>query len=413
MSEPHLTKEQQEKINKLEAELAAKRVYEETSRERRIAASKRTGIPYDIVDTDVVRLGAMIGIFRSLDKRESNEKDPEDVSILDIFLGIGMNNEEVYSYDNIPPYFMLSSVRIREEDRTEKHSAFVKNKCSSYCEFALEFLTQEYNKVESVISLSIPQLTPDIFVNAVKENMNVILEIIEEDGVDENNQHQLSVLRNSILSMIPICEYKNILIDQIKRIPCRSINNLSYIDASLTLFAGFENIQQHNVIGILRSLIVRSHTKDPKLVPFNMAAIGKECCTPAVMFIHLRELLTHTILGPYSNNPIGFMSNNFYILKCISGNVRMWIRDDGLTTFSQSLRKILLVYVTKTLNIVRTASKKPSIIEQQLVDSLNALRKPAGFRKLICSIVSTYSRIIPTEADVFDFVCENEVESQY
>lgn len=409
--EPLLTKEQQEKLTKLEAELEAKRKYEEASRERRIAASKRTGVPYDIVDTDVVRLGSMLGLIRALDKRESQEKDPDDVSVLDLLLGLG-EKTATHSYSNIPPYFMLSPCRIREDDRADQHREFVKKQCSNYWDFVSEFLTREHKQVEQVVSLSLPQLTPELFVNAVKENMEVILEIVEEDPSDTNSQEQLKILRNSLLCIIPICEYKNLLIEHVRRLPHKSINSLSYVDAALTLFPGFETLQQQNIIGILRSLVVRAHTKDPQLAPLNMSLIGKECCTPALMFVHLKEVLRYTIIGPYANNPIGTMSKNFYILKCISGNVRMWVKDDGLVTFSQSLRKMMLTYVTKTLNTVRSASKSVSFVETQLADTLNALKKPPVFRKLICSIVMT-SPIIPTEADVFDFVPENEVATRY
>lgn len=412
LSESILTKEQQEKLAKLEAELESKRKYEESSRERRLAASKRTGIPYDIVDTDVVRIGSMFGLIRALDKRESNEKDSDDVSILDLLLGIGEKTPS-YSYSNIPPYFVVSSYRIKEEDRAEQHREFVKNKCSSYWDFVSEFLTTEHAQVEKVISLSLQQLTPDSFVNTVKENMDVILEIVQDDPAgyltDTTLQDQLKILRNSLLSVIPICEYKNLLIEQVKRLPQKNLDSLSYVDAALILFPGFESLQQQNIIGILRSLVVRSHTKDPKLAPLNMSLVVKECCTPALMFVHLREVLRHTIIGPYANNPIGIMSKNFYILKCISENVRMWVRDDGLIIFSHNLRNLMLAYVTKTLNTVRSASKSVSTVETQLIDTLNALKKPNGFRKLICSIVSSHSPIIPTEADVFDFIPENEV----
>ena len=403
MAEPLLTKDQQEKLKKLETELAAKRKYEENSRERRIAASQKTGIPYDIVDIDVVRLGTMLGLIRNLE----TEKDPEDISLLDLFLGIG-DKTSAYSYENIPPYFMLSSQRISEETRVSNHEEFVRTKCSDYWNFVSEFLTQEQEKVEKSVSLSLQKLSPETFVSAVKENMDVILEMIEEDCDDVQPHEQLKILRNSLVSVIPLCDYKKILLEQIHRVP-RNINNLSYIDASLILFPGFETLPPQNTIGIVRSLIVRSHTKDPQLAPLNMSTIGKECCTPVVMFVHLSEVLKYTIIGPYANNSIGFMSNEFYILKCISGNVRMWIRDEHLARFSLNLRKLLHAYVTKTLTTVRSSSKSVTDIELRLVDALNLLKKPAAFRKLICSIIATYSPILPTEADVFDFIhgCEN------
>lgn len=402
MENPRLTKEQQERLAKLEVELEAKRIYEETSKTRRMAASKRTGIPYDIVDTDVVRLGTMLGLIRNL----GDEKEPDDISILDLLLGTSSSGP-VYSYNGIPSYFSMAPCRIEESMRVEKHQEFVKKKCNIYWSAVSAFLSEENGRVEKVVSLSIPNMTPEVFVSAVKENMDVVLEMItESDDEQPDLYEQLKVLRNSLASFIPICEYRNILVEHMRKIHRKNIQDLSYIDASLILYPGFDQLESDNELAVFRSLCVRSHTKDPKLAPLDMATIVKECCTPALMFVNLEHVLRNSIVGPYANNAVGHMTStkNFYVLKCISGNVRLWIHDECLRDFSQKLKGGLLAYVNKTLDTIRRASDKRPPIEVRLMDTLAILKKPAVFRRLICSIVSETSVIFPTEADAFDFI---------
>lgn len=405
-----LTTEQQEKLTKLEEELAAKFKYEESSKERRIATSKRTGIPYDIVDIDVVKFGTMLGLIRSLDKRESS-KDEDDISLIDIFMNMGSQKVEKHDYSKIPSYFTFSPRKIQESIKSEQHIEHVKTICNNYWIFISDFLIKEYENVEKSVSLSIQQLTPESFTETVKETMNVILEmLIENQTYDTHNQ--LKVLRNSLLSFIPICEYKILVTDHINQMIKKKINpsdilkhNLSYIDATLSLFPGFETVEENNIISIMRSLVVRAHTKDPKLSPLDISAITKECCTPLLLYVHLADVLKYSMIGPYSNNPIGFLkiSKNYYILKCITSGIRMWIRDDNLRAFSKVLRKSMLMYTLKTLKTLENfKSTTNSNLIKHLSNTIDALNNPVAFRKLVCSIISSESVIIPSELDVFD-----------
>ena len=186
-----------------------------------------------------------------------------------------------------------------------------------------------------------------------------------------------------------------------------SSRTLSYIDASLSLFPGFDTVGPDNVIAIMRSLVVRAHTKDPKLSPLNMTAIKRECCTPALMFLHLSEVIRCSVVGPYANNPLGYLSyfNAFYVLKDISGGVRMWVHDARLAMVSSELRKGMLTYVNKLIRTIENQTSNREIyILKHLYNTRSALERRVPFRKLMCSIISEKSPIIPTEADMFDYI---------
>lgn len=421
MNLPILTPDQLDKLNKLETELALKKKRDEETKERRLADSKRTGIPYDIIDIDVVKLGSMLGLFKNKQSRESNQID-ENFSMIDLLLGGGLGacNKPTYDYSKIPPYFTCANDKIQEDCKLSYQSDYVNMQCSKYSKFISGFLKHIYDKVERVISLSIQHLSIGSFIEGVKETSDVVLDMILEtdDSVELIELYnQLKILRNSLISVIPICEYKELLTKQVLTLvqkKCENISNyLSYIDATLSLYPICDTIEPHDIISIRRSLIVRTYNKDPKLVPLNITVIAKECCTPSVMYVHLAEILNQSVIGPYFNNPIGFLKSaaSYYVLKHISEDgIRLWIHDDELYVFSNMLRTIMISYVTKTFKIIRKYVKgKNHPIILQLEDTLSALNKPDLFRKMICSIVATGSPIIPSDADVFDYIPKAQV----
>lgn len=403
--QPCLSKEQLEKLEKLEAELERKRKYEETSKNRRLAASKRTGIPYSIVDIDVIKVGMLLGLIKNLDDNKKNNND--DVSLLDLFLGIGQSSaSSTYDYSKVPPYFVCAPNKCIETDRVEYHKERVKEECDRYCNFITDVLGSEHRKIEDVVSMPLQQMTMESFVENVKDTMSVVLEMLLEDDEDDSWK-QLLVLRNSLACVVPICEYKNIVSDHISQLmKIYRLENIlekgvSCLDGMLTLLPGKWEISQETSLAILTSLVVRSHTRDPELKPFDMSAIIKECCTPAIVFVDLNDVIVHGIIGPYWNNPIGFMYPNFYMMKCIIEGVRLWVMDSYLTMFSEELRISMLKYAERMRSTMKSSTV--AFCSTEIIDSnISQLRNPSGFRSMVCKTVSSESQIVPSEADVFD-----------
>lgn len=371
-----------------------------------MASSKRTGIPYDLVDSDIVRLGTLLGLIRSLDALEGKTQE-EKFSLLDLFIN---DSEPMRDYTKIPPYFSLAPTRIDENQRVSMHRKFVSSECSSYCGFVDEMLKQELTTINKHLCITLKEMTLESFVDAVRENANIVLEtLLDED--DEELWNQLHILRNSLIGAMDICSYKDFALDQVKTLirykkpTDKILLNLSYLDANLSLFPGFEDIKcdtEEVRQCIHRSLVVRNHMKDPELKPFEMKAIIRECCIPALMFIDIKDVLINGIIGPYRNNPLCFANNGYYALKSVTEGVRLWLLDEGLTFFSERIRSELISYTDNLIKVYWAESHKKSIITDRLVKTITLLHRPNNFREIICSIVSTFSQWVPSELDAFD-----------
>jgi hypothetical protein len=392
-------------------EIAAKRDYEEKNRERKLNSSKRTGIPYDLVDSDVVRIGTLLGLIKSLDVLEGKIPKEETFSLLNLFLGGGRDNNTIdKDYSKIPSYFSLAPNRITEENRIENHRTFVNLQCAKFCSFVSDMLRQEMNDLECHLYVNLPDFTVETFIDVIKINISVVLESLETED-DEELWDQLFVLRNSLIGSMNICEYKNLVVDQIsylvkcKKSKQRILKNLSFIDANLSLYSGFQTVRgvPSEIHKIQRELIVRSHMKNPELKPFDLKIIIKECCVPSVMFVNLNEIISQGIIGPYRYNSICYTNNGYYVLKSIINDIRLWILDEDLTIFSEKLRNKMLNYTTNIFQMYWYESKRTKCkITECLINNIKLLCQPHDFRNLIKSVIKTQSLWHATELDVFD-----------
>jgi hypothetical protein len=413
-----LTKEQQEKIYKLEKEIEQKRINEEQNKQRKLETSKRTGIPYNLVDNDVVKIGTLLGLIKSVNGEKTE-------TLLDILLG-GFDNKDEVVVD-IPAYFSLSPNRVSEEYKQKYQYDFVEKQCDKFNSFIYGILNTSLKLVDSVICLGKTPTTLETFVSQVTEAMNSVLDCLEDEDDDEI-WDQLKILRNCLLGPIGICEYKKLLVNQIYKLGHKKesliYNNLSYVDSQLILFGDFKSKKiDDSIKNIEYELSIRTFMKDPALRAFDMNTISKECCVPSYMFLQSpHDIIKNGIVGPFRNNCIGFVQLNptlkstFYILKQIQGNVRMWVLDEHLTTFSEKLRNTCLDYCIKLFRIVykeyfgnndfKRENFYPTL--KNLLNSINFMLKPKSFRKFICSIIHANSPIIATELDTFNEIPEKE-----
>jgi len=232
MDLPVLTKDQTDRLAKLDEEIANKRAYEEQNKNRKLASSKRTGIPYDLVDSDVVRIGTLLGLVKSLDALEGRVNH-ERFSLLDLFLG--EKEKKSRDYTKIPAYFSLAPSPISEQQRSENHRAFVSMECSKYCCFVEGMLRQELKDIDAHLCVTLSEVTVESFVEVIKENITVVLESLEREDDDEL-WGQLYVLRNSLIGSMNICAYKTLVNEHIaallkmEKSKSQVLENLSFVD---------------------------------------------------------------------------------------------------------------------------------------------------------------------------------------
>jgi hypothetical protein len=411
-----LTQEQEVKLHKLEQEMLNKKTYDENNRDRILEVSNKTGIPYSLVDTDVVKIGSLLGLIQNISKRDGSNgcSNKKEENLMDVLFGCDANNDDgkpKLNYSKIPPYFTFAPLKVSEIEKLEYHKEKVKHACSMYYTFLGQILQLECGILDRYVSFSVQQPSIDSFVETVKENMEVIFEMLIEEE-DDDLWEQLKVLRNSLSCVIPLCEYKKIVSIQVstllKRYSIDTVfNSISYIDAKLTLFPNCEQHKDKNgnndknngtLFKLINPIVIRSHTRDPELKAFDMECVKKECLTPIYMFLPIENVFHHFIIGPYNNDAIGYLKPNFYILKCINEGIRMWILDDTLTMFSEVIRRYTLTYCQKLFKTLKTVSLDVSM----LAKNIRFLSNSQNFRTYVCNIVSANSMIIPTESDVFD-----------
>lgn len=396
----HLTPEQETKLKKLELEMEAKKKYEETSLDRRLAISKRTGVPVNLVDTDVVKIGSLLGLIKNIANREGSTDTEPDVSLLDLLLNGFGDSATSYDYSKIPPYYSFAPLKHSEADRLCYHQNFVKEACSEYCRFVDELLENECKLIEPYLSLSLQDKTIEQFIETVTENMDALMEMLLEEDSQEC-WTRLTLLRGALLGPLSICNYKTLVSNQVVQLLTRYdqsvvFQTLSPTETLLTLFPGFNPNAAFDTERVQNSLTIRAYTRNPELVCFDFASIKKECCTPSLLLVSIGYILTRGIVGPYQNNPIGFANRRYYILKGITGGVRIWVHDKNLELFSKELRDAMVGYAKKLETLVTGSST--------LQENLDKLNQSVQFQRCLCSIVSQKSVIIPTEADVFDSV---------
>jgi hypothetical protein len=405
---PILTSAQLERLEKLDAEIAGKKAYEEKHRARKLASSKKTGIPYDLVDSDVVKIGTLLGLIKSSDSQSH-------FSLLDAFMG---GDVQKYDYSKIPPYFSIVENCSSEQEKMDQQRQYVANECASFYQYITQELTRQLVLIERVVSIALINITIEDYITTINDNLIAVLDALRDEDDDEL-WHQLRVLRNALFLVTPICDYKKLVAHHIttltsyRKSQSQIARNLSYIDANLSLYPGFPKIaiQPIDIDRIDASLNVRNHTKNPELKPFDMSEILLECCTPILLFVDAKIVIESGIIGPYRNNAICFINSSFYVMKCITGGIRMWILDENLTTFSEQLRSHCLSYCIKLFRAYYLAHHGSNAFQDDRIDgrvfetllkSISWLKSPTLVRAYICDIVRTKSPHTPTEIDVFN-----------
>lgn len=418
-----LTPAQLEKLRMLDEEMEKKQEFDKLNKERRMKSSQKTGIPENLVDSDVVKVATLLGLVKSLDVLEGRRVEENKFSLLNFFL----NDEESVSFDysKIPAYFVLSPNRISEQEKSRAHQKFVEQECNSFCSFVNSLIEKETNEISRVLYFPKRIVSISSFVTTVETMISDVLEMLSDDSQDDETWEQLGILRNSLLCFIHICEFKTMIVKHISILKTlesgsRLLKNLSFFEANLSLYPGFKEIKSTSPEKIQQELIVRNHMKNPELVAFDMDSISKECCVPSLMFVDLLQVLKYGVIGPYRNNPIcfaRFTNQSFYVLKHIQNGIRVWILDEALTTFSEKLRELLLEYCIKLYNTFckeyfdempkNESEIKSSEIAMRIFQTIKLLCCPERFRDELRRIVAVGSELTPTELDVF-----NEIPSR-
>jgi hypothetical protein len=419
-----LTSEQKEKLRKLDIEMKQKSVREIENKQWKIETSKKTGIPTDIVDLDVIKIGMVLGIINNLDVFEGREK-AEKNSLLDIFLGNDEEDEKEdlsAEYEKIPSHYAFAPIRTTEQNKYNYHAQYVRTACDTYNELIKNLITQRIDVLCQYIYLSFENYSVESYVNVIKENINIVLQCLETED-DVELWEQLSVLRMSLLPVIHVCDYKLMINDHIKILTAfkksnkKILSHLTPIESVFTLASNFKRNVKYSDEDkklLYTELLIRKYTKDPSLRVFNFEEIVSHCCVVSTLFIPIKNIIQSQIIGPYMNNSIGWLTNvkSFYVLNKISGKIRLWVMDYNLITFSQELSIKCAEYCCKLFNTFYKSYFETNnyisgfwLKSEIFVNLLNSIQWLSSFNlvnQYVKEIIQSQAQIIPTELDAFN-----------
>lgn len=428
-----LTVEQKEKLRKLDEEMKHRKENAEKNRLRREASSQTTGIPMNIVDMDVIKIGTMLGLIKKKSILEGREPDT-DSSLLTILFGC---KDEDIDISKIPQGFKNAPNIFTEVDKINHHQQYVQKQCEHLSDITMSMITQEMSNITSCFSFNIESATLDNFKTACIDIIDVILDELCDDDDDDKLWQSLRITRNALLGVVDICEYKKILNDHILTLKkagksySRILKHLSVNDVRLTLCRGCLTqtngpLTLEDSNRLIREIEIRSYMKPPELKPFNFDDIVRQCCIPSLLCIPINIVIEHGLIGPYQNNSIGYLSISakdlmpwsFYNLKSINNDgTRLWVLDNKLWMLTDNMISSLTSYMIKIFKIFyyeyyRTNSFKQGFWEasknkhydafMNMMYNITFISNQSMFHRFLMIVIRKQSSLIPTEYDFFN-----------
>jgi DNA-directed RNA polymerase subunit L len=430
-----LTAVQKEKLRKLDEEMKRKKEHDEKSRPRREASSKATGIPVDIVDMDVIKVGTLLGLIKKKAILEGKEPNTTG-SLLNMFLG----GEDDFKIDRskIPHNFRNAPTIATEADKISYHQQYVQQQCQHLSAMTMSLIKQEMANINRYICVNIETNTIDNLKTACIETIDVLLEeLCGDDEDDDELWSTLSIVRNALLGMVDICKYKKMLNEHIVMLRkagkahSRILGHLSVNDVRLSLYKGClaqtkGPLTSDDSMRLSREIELRCYMKPPELKPFNFEDIVRHCCIPSLVCIPVDEVIEKGLVGPYRNNSIGYLDIggkqktpwSFYNLKSINPDgVRLWVLDNTLWALTDNMISTMTAYMIKTFrtfyheyygtNTFKTGFWLASHNNHydafiNMMNNFSFISNHTMFHNFLMMILVHKSPLIPTDYDFFN-----------
>lgn len=436
-----LTNEQREKLNRLDLEMKQKREHEKKSLAKRQQFSQDTGIPIEYADLDVVKFGKMMGLIKKKTVLEGKEPD-NTFSLLNLFF------KKPEEPKNIPKGYVNSPIMTSEESKRGYQEELVEKQSIIFSKLISNLIDDEVKNINKVVSINLSEKTLENFKSSCQETMEALfIELEEDDEMDHTEQMEIlniiSVIRNSLLGVQDICEFRSLLHDHISQfVKCKIspndiIQHFSINDARFSLYRNSLNLihgppPKYHFMHVIRETQIRHFTKQPELKPFNFDEILKHCCTPSLLYLPIEFVVKYGIVGPFQNNSICHLNFNdgkywsFYNLKEItSDGLRLWILDNKLWMFTQKFMIEMTEYLIKIFKTFyfecfktdkfdeKSVQQKHFDVFQNLITNLKFISDEREFHNLILNEIVQNSPLIPTNFDFFNHVKFFNIQISY
>lgn len=421
------TKEQEDQIKSVEAEIKSKQEYERLNKDRKEKTAQETGIPFDMVDMDVVKIGILLGLIK--------RKGATGGGLLDLLFP----DEGEVDRSNIPSHFRnVSEIEMVDECKRE---GFIQNNVDIQSRFYSDALmTTIKNSLVAInkhIVLNVDLNTSQVFeqfVDALQENIKVLLDTLDEEEDPQSLMEVIYNIRLHLLGPMTLCKYKNFLLEHVSHLN----NRFWTLEKRLCLYRGCLKTPCNSLsvveLNFLKTeLLFKSYNLNPQLMPFSVGPIIARCCTPSLLMVPVHLVLEYMLLNPYMTNSIGYLnvSNSnvphskvrpksgepwsIYVLKGIEGRARLWVLDSKAAVFIATVRRQLLSYLRRLFRAFYEQSFDhnrfiATFLDQSfhkdvfvtLLQNMLFVADPDALRTLIHRLICTKSYIIATKFDFFN-----------
>lgn len=405
--EVNLKKIEQEQQNKVARREKNKHVYEKRSIE--------TGIPLNLIDLDVIKIGTFLGLIKK--KELMYDKTYKFIDII---------------FDNQEPIHRPLNFKQLDKLVTENDKIEYQQKCVSQQSFKFYTLMQSYtsNKLKFIqqhVNIDVPTDDIESFKDIIVATIDVFVDEIEEsEPVEKTNLwYIIKQLRSILLGLMNIEEYKKLVCKHVKLF--YNDESFSDLERLIIMHQPPTHLAKEDVTKLLQELWISRFKTNPQLVVFDTNMI-KKCLIPSLLVISIQKVLSTILISPY-HNAIGYLNIadgrdkwSFFTLKSIENKTRLWVVDNGLHFFTQYVINNMTTYIT---HLFRTYYKAVfghhrfvnefwcnNDIFKNLLSNIVFITDYVRVNKMLKKIVQCES-IIPTEYDFFNHLVYFDTHTHY
>ncbi len=421
-----LSKEQESKLEKLDLELKEKRQHDERVKDSNMNSSRSTGIPINIVGMDVFKIGLMLGIIKSKEDFAAYKKSEGLLSLFQFD-----RDDETESrrrlYDDVPKHYSTVEFKVTEREKIDYHANLVRKVCDEFQTDIVKKIQRETAIVSNHLAISIKTCTIDCFVDACATNVGVLIDILKDDLLSRDETAsddiastcvQINALLRSMIGFVDIRRYRNFLVQLRNVVDYESVISKTALNDGLLFkhFATFNSDDARDLERLETYLTIKRFMRDPKLTPFCVKTVIDACCSPTLMFLDVRRVIEKELIGPFNNNPIGYLdvsASSFFIMTDItSANVRLWVLDHGLSEVTRLLIASVRLYAVDLFRAILVRLYGTSMYVSDcwtahrtigtLLRNISILNDAMAMNDYLKNLLIRQSVIIPTELDVFN-----------
>ena len=394
---------------------------------RRKELSDRTGIPYSLVDMDIIKMAIMLGIIKNKAVLEGKETDNSS-TFLDVLMGGGgaSSDTSTESVVAIPFYYKPFPHAVTNDVKMDYEKKKIQNIFKTLLAIEGKYMVESVQHLQSRVFIKVNKFDMNEHVKTCINTLNMLIMSLEDETHKQDIVDILTTISMVRLTLFPplgMAKYSSLLTDHLDKLKQLRINtklvcaSLSWVDNFIT--GRCRQLMECVPLSLKplleQELLFRRYEHSKVLTSFHITDIVTRCCVPSLLVLPVETILSLCFIGVYGNNPIVYVPFkgridpepwSFYILKEDVGMHRIWVIDHYLIKTTEEIRKHLIYYIIEMFTKLysRKPMFKPIMCENKLfkclMRNLLFVYDLHQFRSFVSRLVVEQSAYIPVTYDL-------------